>query len=329
MRNQLIIVGSNGAGTALASELICRNPKSVIGFVEDEQACKSIVIENNNGGISIPVLGHSKNLLKIVQAHGRCSIVLATPNYRKDHLLNQIVKCYEEGVPVYEMPDYYEKFTQKIPVEHVDHEWLVPDLTAPKHNLYMLFHDIMNYVLSLAGFLFVFLPLFPLIALAIKIDSKGPVFYQQNRVGRKGRIFKVIKYRTMIRNAENGKAKWAQNADVRITRIGRLLRRFRFDELPQFFNVLLRDMALIGPRPERPEFVGELAKKIPFYNYRHLVRPGLSGWAQINYRYGNSDHDALNKLQYDLYWIKNRSFWLDLKIIFRSVKVMLTGFGAV
>jgi lipopolysaccharide/colanic/teichoic acid biosynthesis glycosyltransferase len=172
------------------------------------------------------------------------------------------------------------------------------------------------------------LPLGPFIALFIKLDSKGPLLYLQKRVGKNECIFSVIKFRTMYQNAENGQAVWAKEKDERVTRVGKILRKFRLDEITQFINVLKGDMALIGPRPERPEFVSMLSKEIPFYNYRHLVKPGITGWAQVNYSYGNSVEDALEKLQYDLYWIKNRSFWLDLKVILKSIKVVLTGFGA-
>lgn len=329
MNDHFIICGTGWAGKQIASILVRKNSRAVIGFVEDEPKSSFVLVDNNNGGVSLPILGNSKDLLQIARHHNAKAVVVAKRHSQRDSLLDQLVGCYGEDILVYEMSDLYEKHTKKIPVEHVKHEGVIPSLTKPKHDLYLIFHDVMNYLLSLFGFLFVFVPLFSWIALAIKWDSRGPIFYTQHRVGLNGKVFQLIKFRTMIHNAENGKPQWAKQADKRVTRVGKLLRRFRLDELPQFINVLKGDMALIGPRPERPEFVKELGNEIPFYHYRHLVRPGISGWAQINYRYGNSVNDALEKLQYDLYWIKHRSFWLDLKIILKSVRVMMTGFGAI
>lgn len=329
MNERLVIVGTGWAGKTIASTVIERKPNDIIGFVDDSVEDKHIVVINANGGVPVPVLGHSRNLLEIVRRENADAIVVAITQNREDHLLAQLVKCHEDGIPVYEMPELYSRLTKKIPVQHINHHWIVPKLTAPAHDFYTLYHDATNYLLSLTGLTIVFMPLFPIIALAIKIDSKGPIFIRQVRVGKKGKPFTLLKFRTMRHDAEDGKPIWAKEKDSRITRIGRFLRKYRLDELPQFLNVLKRDMALIGPRPERPEFVEDLTEAIPFYAYRHLVRPGITGWAQVNYRYGSTVQDALEKLQYDLYWIENRSFWLDLKVILKSIKVMLTGYGAI
>jgi lipopolysaccharide/colanic/teichoic acid biosynthesis glycosyltransferase len=166
--------------------------------------------------------------------------------------------------------------------------------------------------------------LLPFIAAAIKLESPGPVFYRQMRAGQGGRPFQLLKFRTMIAGAEaDGQARWARAIDARVTRVGRLLRRTRLDELPQLFNVLRGDMSLIGPRPERPELIAVLEQEIPFYRARLLVKPGLTGWAQVNYGYGRSVEDARVKLEYDLYYIKQQSIWLDLVILFRTVEVVL------
>lgn len=329
MNRRLIIVGAGWAGKTIASVLLKRHPEKLLGFVDDVSREDHIIVSNGNGGAPLPILGHSRDLIKIVQQNQAEGVVLAVTHNRQDHLLEQVVKCYEDGIPVFEMPELYANLTHRIPVHHIKHQWIVPKLTEPPHDYYTLFHDLTNYLLSLFGLTCFFLPLFPIIAIAIKFDSRGPIFFKQKRVGKKGRIFTLLKFRTMRKNAENGTAMWASEEDTRITRVGRILRKFRLDELPQFLNVLKGDMALIGPRPERPEFVQKLEQQIPFYHYRHLVRPGITGWAQVKYPYGNSVEDALEKLQYDLYWIKNRSFLLDLRIIFRSIKVILTGFGAV
>jgi lipopolysaccharide/colanic/teichoic acid biosynthesis glycosyltransferase len=180
-----------------------------------------------------------------------------------------------------------------------------------------------DILFSLVG-LICLLPFLPLVALIIYLDSPGPVFYSQIRAGHTGYPFRVYKFRSMIPDAETkGQAIWAKKDDDRITRFGKFMRRTRLDELPQLWNVLRGDMSVIGPRPERPEFIAELEKAIPFYNVRHLIRPGLTGWAQVKYRYGNTKEDALIKLQYDLYYIKHRSPFLNLAILWRTIGVVL------
>jgi exopolysaccharide biosynthesis polyprenyl glycosylphosphotransferase len=180
-----------------------------------------------------------------------------------------------------------------------------------------------------AGLLVIMAPLLVLIALAVTLDSPGPIFYRQRRVGLNGRVFSILKFRTMGEDAESdGKARWAAPGDKRVTRVGYALRRSRFDELPQIWNVLRGEMSVVGPRPERPEFVAGLAEKIPFYRERHEIRPGITGWAQISCSYGGSEEDARLKLSYDLYYLKNRSFSFDLLILVRTVGTVLFGEGA-
>lgn len=328
-KNKYLIVGAGWAGQTMASILLGRDRDALIGFLDDTLNGENILLTKGTTHYSVPVVGRSSELVhKAIRFHVR-HVVIAVTHDRADHLLEQIIKCHEYGLTVIEMPELYAHITGKIPVRHLNHRWIAPQLTAPKHDFYYFFYNTINYIFGLAGFIFFLLPFVPLLALAIKLDSRGPVFYRQKRVGKNEKVFTVIKFRTMRVDAENGTAVWAQKQDDRITTLGRFLRKFRLDEVPQFFNVLTGKMALIGPRPERPEFVESLADQIPFYNYRHLVRPGITGWAQVNYRYGNSVDDTLEKIQYDLYWIKNRSFWLDLKIILKSIKVILTGFGAI
>lgn len=329
MDERFIIVGAGLDGRVIGKVLAAKNPSQIIGYLDDQPNLKEVIVPNGKGTYSFKVLGRTDRLIDIIKSFQPTGIVNAITHNPSDHFLAEIIRCYELEIPVYLMHDLYAKLTQKIPVQHVKHQWIVPELEKPKNNLYTLFSEfLMNYLVSLIGILFVLLPLGPLIAALVKLDSKGPLFYLQKRVGKNERVFSVIKFRTMCQNAENGQPVWAKEQDERITRVGKILRKFRLDEITQFINVLKGDMSLIGPRPERPEFVSTLAKEIPFYNYRHLVKPGITGWAQVNYQYGNSVDDALEKLQYDLYWIKNRSFWLDLKIIFKSIKVVLTGFGA-
>ena len=169
------------------------------------------------------------------------------------------------------------------------------------------------------------LPLVPVVALLVKLDDGGPVFYTQTRVGQNGKLFGLHKFRTMKVDAEGDQSRWAVKDDPRVTRLGRLLRRTRLDELPQFYNIFVGNMSLVGPRPERPDFVVRLAQAIPYFNERHLVKPGLTGWAQINFRYTSSIEDAKRKLQFDLYYVKNMSIELDLMILLRTLGVFLRG----
>jgi exopolysaccharide biosynthesis polyprenyl glycosylphosphotransferase len=184
-----------------------------------------------------------------------------------------------------------------------------------------------EFALSLIGLLLLS-PFILVISILIKIDSRGPVFYKQERVGERGKIFKLLKFRSMVENAEINGPIWAEKDDKRITRVGRWMRKWRLDEIPQMFNVLKGDMSFVGPRPERSFFVERLRKEIPYYDQRLSVKPGVTGWAQIKYRYGASKEDALEKLKYDLYYIKNLSPLYDLLIIFETIKVVLFGKGA-
>jgi len=188
--------------------------------------------------------------------------------------------------------------------------------------LYLFFHRIFDLIISFLGAC-VGILLLPLILLGNLIANRGPLFYIQERIGKNGHLFKIIKYRTMVKNAEKNGAVWAKKDDVRITPFGKILRNSRLDEMPQFLNILKGDMSLIGPRPERPHFVRELSQTIPFYETRHIIKPGLTGWAQVNTRYGSSVDDSLLKLQYDLYYIKHRSFFLDANILIKTLSTVI------
>lgn len=322
-----LIVGCGWAGKTIASEIIKKGRGQVVGFVDDNHLSKTISVDGGDGSIKIPVVGHSKNLLKLFKDRKADSIIISVTHDREDHLLRQIVQCYESRVPVLEMPDLYAQLTKKIPIKHLTHHWIIPNMTTPVTNVYSFFHGAMNMFFSLLLFLFALLPLFPIIYLLIKMDSPGPVFYRQKRVGKNGENFYLLKFRTMTVNADKMGEKWTKKKDNRITRVGHWLRKYRIDELPQLINIFKGEMALIGPRPEAVELVEEFTQAIPFYQYRYLVKPGITGWAQVNYENTCSVDGALEKLQYDLFWIKNRSIWLDLLISFKSAKVMITGFG--
>ena len=235
-----------------------------------------------------------------------------------------LLECLDAGVKVSSYSDFIEERYNLIPVNKIDAKWLFSTRLDLSHPYYQGIKRFIDVAVSLVG-LILTAPLILLAAILIKLESKGTVFYSQVRTGRFSRPFRIYKLRTMASNSEVNGAQWAVKNDSRITAIGKVLRKTRLDELPQFWNVLKGEMSLIGPRPERPEFVGDLARQIPFYQQRHLVKPGLSGWAQVNYPYGASVEDAYNKLTYDFYYIKNASLALDLQIVLRTIGTVMKG----
>ena len=266
-------------------------------------------------------------LHEIVQLNDIKRIVVVLKERRENLPVRALFSCKLRGVDVIDAVTFYEKVTGKLLLEYIHPGWFVFNKGFIVSRIMFIKQRITDIFVSVLGII-LSLPLFPLIALAIKLESKGPVFYQQARVGFKEEIFQIIKFRTMREDAEQGiGAMWAQVNDDRTTRVGGFLRKTRLDELPQLFNILKGDMSFVGPRPERPEFVEHLNEKIPFYSRRHAVRPGLTGWAQVMYPYGASDEDALEKLRYDLYYIKNYSLPLVVLIILKTVKVVLFGKG--
>jgi sugar transferase (PEP-CTERM system associated) len=232
------------------------------------------------------------------------------------------------GVRVEEAAGMLEKVTGKIEIDDLYPSWLIFSEGFRLNPTFLLVRRCVSFLVATV-FLALLLPFIPLIALAIKATSSGPVFYRQKRVGQNGVVFTCFKFRTMREDAEaHTGPQWAGDADPRVTFVGRWLRRARVDEIPQLWNVLRGDMAFFGPRPERPEFVEWLSREIPYHHLRHLVRPGITGWAQVRYRYGSSLEDAKEKLRYDLYYIKNMSLSLDLLILFHTFKIVLLGRGS-
>ncbi|MFN7622214.1 MAG: TIGR03013 family XrtA/PEP-CTERM system glycosyltransferase, partial [Acidobacteriota bacterium] len=248
---------------------------------------------------------------------------------RRVHLtVDQLLKIRLEGRAVIEEgTSLYEKLTGKISVQMLRPSWLIFSGGGKRTTFWNSLRRIFNVLLALSGLILAF-PVMLLAALAIRLDSRGPIFYIQERVGRHGQLFHIIKFRSMRVDAESdGLPQWAQTDDPRVTRVGRFMRKTRIDEIPQFINVLRGEMSFVGPRAERPFFVEQLSRQIPYYEQRHLVEPGLTGWAQVNYGYGSSVEDALQKLQYDLYYIKNVSLLFDLWIILKSIRIVLFGYG--
>jgi len=319
-----LVVGAGQAGIALVRALQTEmsSDYQVCGFIDDDPAKQATVVEG------LPVLGTSQDLLSIARRERIDEVILAVTHVHTmgEPLFQAVMDCHEQGIRIATMPDVYESVSGRVAVEHLGRRFhlILPVYLSPTQRIYEVLKRFFDVVIAALG-LAVFAAFLPFIIVATRLDSRGPVFYAQERVGQGGRIFKLLKLRSMIDGAEqNGQAVWATANDARITRVGRFLRRTRLDEIPQLVNVLKGEMSLIGPRPERPQFVAELSERIPFYRARHAVRPGITGWAQVKYHYGNSVEDALVKLQYDLYYIKRRSIYLDLLIAAKTILVMLS-----
>jgi sugar transferase (PEP-CTERM system associated) len=268
------------------------------------------------------------HLMEVVQKQKVHRVIVAMPDRRGTIPMRELMNLRMSGIKVEEATSWLEKISGKIEVENLYPSWMVYGEGFRRSSTFIVIRRVVSVAISLVG-LILALPLMPLIMLVIRLDSKGPVFYTQARVGKGGRIFNVVKFRTMRQDAEaaNG-PQWAGDKDPRVTRVGKFLRSSRLDEIPQLWCVLKGDMAFVGPRPERPEFIEWLSEAIPYYGVRHMVRPGLTGWAQIKYKYGSTIQDAREKLQYDLFYIKNASIGLDLLIMFQTVKTVLLRRGA-
>ncbi len=324
---KVIIVGAGWAGQTIAGAIqqYASAHFRVVGLVDDDPAKRGQVLRIQASDLSLPVLGASDELVRLVKEHGVPEVILAVTHDISSSLFQALLDCKEQGVQITLMPVLFEQLTGQVPIEHIGGNWNIalPLDSAEGSGFYPIakrLFDITGALIGLGLYAFIF----PFIALAIRLDSPGPIFYTQERVGKGGKVFNLIKLRTMIRDAEPGRyAVRAQAGDARITRVGRLLRKARLDEMPQLINILKGDMSAVGPRPERPEHLAELDKAIPFHRLRNAVKPGMAGWAVVNYDYINSVEDAKIRLQYDLYYIKHQSLWLDLLILLRTMGHML------
>jgi sugar transferase (PEP-CTERM system associated) len=273
------------------------------------------------------ILGNCDDLRDIALRAQAEVIVVALSERRGVFPLWDVLRCKMIGLQVMDAPSFYERVQGKLMLESITPSWFIFSDGFQRTTILSIFKRTMDITLSSIGLLLT-LPFFPLIALAIKLDSSGPVFFKQERLGNWEKPFVLIKFRTMSQDAEKGTgAVWAEKNDPRVTRLGRFFRGSRIDEIPQLINVLRGDMSFIGPRPERAEFVEKLKQIIPYYSKRHFIKPGLTGWAQVRYPYGASVDDAVEKLRYDLYYIKNIGPFLDTLIFFETIKVVLFGFG--
>ena len=299
-------------------------PFEVLGFLDDVSCSPS------PASPACRMLGTLDQLESVLADHPDALVILAKPEYRDPKLIQQMLHAKMRGVEVIDIAVFYEQLAGRIPVRYLREEWL---LCA--EGFHLVSKQITQKIkritdIALASLLMVLTaPLWAVTVLAIVVESRGPIFYRQKRVGWKGRVFDILKFRSMVADAESaGRPVWASEDDPRVTRVGRVIRLLRIDELPQIINILKGDMSLIGPRPERPEFVAEFERQIPYYGLRHSVPPGITGWAQVNYPYGASVEDTIRKLEYDLYYVKNMSFFLDLKICLLTVGVVFFGHGA-
>jgi sugar transferase (PEP-CTERM system associated) len=319
-----LIIGAGKSGKAVYRLLKDYfSPFEVMGFIDDNPAIQGKVMG------SPLVVGTSEQMLTIAEQMGVKSAILAVTRRRTPRFTRAILEARLGGMEIIEMPALYERFTGRLPVELLEDQWLVS--SEGFHHLSREYFQKLKRLIDFVAaglLLLVSFPFMAVTALAIVLDSRGPIFYRQDRVGMGGKVFRVFKFRSMRVNAESEGAQWAQKQDDRITRVGKWIRKFRIDELPQILNVFMGEMSLVGPRPERPEFVKDLELTIPYYSARHAVQPGITGWAQVNFPYGASLEDSLRKLEYDLYYVKNMSPLLDLRILLKTVGVVLLGDGA-
>lgn len=325
LQRRVLIIGAGKAGQTLAQVYkgLAPPPFQLVGFIDDD----SQKLKRSFHGYR--VLGSSKRLLEIIDQYRISDIVIAITGELQGSTFQTVLDAQERGVEVVRMPILYEEITQRVPVHHLESDWLIRSFVDQLR--VSVFYELMKRLLDMIGGLIgllIFAVLFPFSALATLMDSGLPIFYVQERMGKGGQTFKIYKFRTMRRDAEaDGEAKLAAQNDPRVTRVGNFLRRTRLDELPQFWNVLRGEMSLVGPRAERPALVAQFQKKIPFYRARLLVKPGLTGWAQINYGYVANVTETAVKLEYDLYYIKHRSLMMDILIALRTIGTVLSRRG--
>lgn len=325
LMRRVLIVGAGKAGYSLADiyRKLSPPPFLLLGFIDDDLRKKA---KSYHG---FAVLGTSERLLDMVEDYRVSDIVVAINGEIKGETFQTILDTQERGVEVSRMPIMYEELTQRVPIEHLESDWVIRSFVDQVRvsGMYELSKRLMDILGGAFGCL-IFALVFPFISLAILLESGFPIFYSQPRLGRGGKVFRIFKYRTMKQDAEeDGAVKMAVENDPRVTRVGNFLRRTRLDEMPQFLSVLRGEISMVGPRAERPELVADFQKKIPFYRARLLVKPGLTGWAQINYGYVATIRETIVKLEYDLYYIKHRTLGLDLNIVLRTIGTVLRRTG--
>jgi len=313
----IVVIGHSSRAEKLIELIQLKNFHNIASYVSNAEI---VGLSNFNAANSV-------DLLELVRSNLASEIVISTSGFSSETIKNlnkQLILLFEEGINIKSFETYYEEVTNRVPKEYLDFNFY-KQINLSKNNDNRFYHfsqRMFDVIISIVGISF-FVVILPLIFIANLIGNRGPIFYIQERVGYKGKNFKIFKLRSMIKNAEKDGAVWAQKNDKRITSFGKFLRNTRLDEFPQFINILKGEMSMIGPRPERPEFVHDLENKIPFYGIRHVIRPGLTGWAQVNYPYANTIEEQETKLRYDLYYIKERNSFLDFKILIKTISTIL------
>ena len=324
LEERILFVGTGETARKVARQILDQHDFAyrVVGFVDDDPSRIGVRIVNPG------IIGTHADIERLVATHQIDRIVVGLLDRRGKLPVEELLRAKMAGVRVEDATTTYERVTGKILIDDLRPSWLIFSDGFRVSRVSRLMKRTIDLTLSLVMAILT-LPLMLVTALLVLLDDGGPVLYRQERVGKNGRTFTLSKFRSMRKDAEKGGTPiWAKDGDDRVTRIGRFLRKTRLDELPQLWNVLRGDMSFVGPRPERPFFVERLSADIPFYQQRHAVKPGLTGWAQVKYRYGSSLEDAMEKLRYDLYYIKHLSVFFDLTIVFDTVKVVLFRKGA-
>jgi sugar transferase (PEP-CTERM system associated) len=320
---RILIMGTGPTGISLARDILARPELQlkVVGFLDER---------GENIGMSLVNPGHigaAADVESIVQQEQIDHVVISLMERRGRMPVRQLLHLKFAGVRVEDAHSFYERMTGRIIHERLSPSWLILSDGFRKSTMLVWIKRLIDVVISLVS-LILCLPLFAVVSLAILLESGSPILFRQQRTGLRGRSFEMLKFRSMFNNAEDAGPQWASDGDNRITLVGKWIRKFRIDELPQAINVLRGEMSIVGPRPERPEFVSMLEEQIPFYGLRHSVRPGITGWAQVKYQYGASVEETKTKLEFDLFYIKHLSVMLDLAVLFETIKVMISGRGA-
>jgi len=321
---RILIVGSGDLAVEVAREVLNRPDAGyrIVGFVGTNSGLLGKSLINPR------VIGLTEELDDVVSREGIDRIVVAMSERRGQLPYDKLLQLSLAGrVSIEEGASFNERLTGRVALNMIRPSWLIFTGRGRKAKIPTLLRTAGHRLAALIGAI-LSLPIIVLTAVLIKLESRGPVFYKQERVGKNGRIFVLTKFRSMRVDAEQDGPVWATKHDHRMTRVGRVIRKIRVDEIPQFWNILRGEMAFVGPRPERPHFVAQLAEQVPYYEQRHLIAPGLTGWAQIKYPYGSSIEDARHKLEYDLFYVKNHTLLFDMIILFETFKIILFGRGA-
>ena len=316
-----VIIGAGKPGRDLAELIdVTVNDFELIGFIDEAPRA------DDHELMPQKILGSIDRLSDILEKHKIDQVILSGSKEKNLSLTKQLLEARLKGIEITDLPEMIIFLKGKIPINHVPEEWFLESqrFGISEKNVFAKIKRLIDILFSVL-ILVISLPFWPLIALGIKVNSRGPIFYQQTRVGKNEAVFSLFKFRSMIDKAENDRPVWAGENDTRITVIGKILRKSHLDELPQLINVIRGEMSLIGPRPERPEFVEELKTRIPYYSFRHIMKPGLTGWAQINFPYASSLEESQEKLEYDLFYISQVNMVLDIRIVLRTAKAVLFG----